>query len=206
MALFVVFVYLKPWFTARSIASAATNDLNLFNDLLAFKRVSKVVSKEGVKTLQRHTWYLTEESIAFSLFDEDLPLAVRSAIADAIVNQDKKMPLKVTKPTLPKLKEGALLVDYVGPRSCLLFNLLGISTEFLGEANWYLTKPYHEAKVALKRLSSTNDSAERAIALLSTYNTRITQDEESFQELLQVVDEHRKLHKLNTKNDLMEFY
>ena len=54
-------------------------------------------------------------------------------------------------------------------------------------------------------LSAINDSAERAIALATRFNTTITQDEASHQELLQVVEFHSRTYKCNTKDNLKKF-
>ena len=115
-------------------------------------------------------------------------------MADAIYNSCSSSPrtfLETRKPTLPEFNENSKLVEFIGPRSRLLFDLLNLPLDFLSEANWHLTSHYQEAKAALKSLSATNDSAERAIALMTQYETKITQDEESFQDLLQVVEYHR---------------
>ena len=84
--------------------------------------------------------------------------------------------------------------------------MLEIPTDFLNTAEWYKSTEYDTAKEALKSLSTTNDSAERAIALAVTFNTKITRDEQSYQELLQVVEYHRKTYKYTTKEDLKKFY
>ena len=67
MSLFAVFVYMKSWFSAPCLTSAATNDLELYRRLLKFKTVHKKVSSTAASVLQRHTWYLTEELIPLSL-------------------------------------------------------------------------------------------------------------------------------------------
>ena len=81
MALFVVFVYLKPWFTASGLSSAATNDLELCKSLAKYKKINKGVSSKTMKVLNRHTWYLTEDLISLSLFNEDVPLETRTLLA-----------------------------------------------------------------------------------------------------------------------------
>ena len=85
-----------------------------------------------------------------------------------------------------------------------------IPTDFLNTEEWYKSTEYETAKKALKALSATNDSAERAIALAVTFNTKITRDEQTSdipgapagsrvpQEDLQV--------KFNTKKDLKKFF
>ena len=91
MAHFVVFVYLRAWFSAPVLEAAATNDIRLFQSLQKYKSVDKKVSTitttvlKKVSTitttvLNRHTWYLTEEVIPLSLFDEDLTLCYQFII------------------------------------------------------------------------------------------------------------------------------
>ena len=75
-----------------------------------------------------------------------------------------------------------------------------IPTDFLNTEEWYKSTEYETAKKALKALSATNDSAERAIALAVTFNTKITRDEQSYQELLQVVEYHRKTYILQVQH------
>ena len=73
MALFVVFVYLEAWFSATVLVSAASNDLAFHKRSDCFKAVDKKVSRSATKVLNRHTWYLKEELIALTIFDEGLP-------------------------------------------------------------------------------------------------------------------------------------
>ena len=93
---------------------------------------------------------------------------------------------------MPEVKDSSTLADFAGPRWRLLFDLVGVSTEFLQKDNWHPTVQYKQLKSSLRNLSATNDSAERAISLMTTYNTRITRNENSFQDLLQVVRWHQK--------------
>ena len=87
-----------------------------------------------------------------------------------------------------------------------MFNLIGVPLDFLRNKDWHLTPQYSSVKAYLKNLSSTNDSAERAISLLPMYNTRINKNEDSFQVLLQVVQCHRSQFLVASKNDLKKFY
>ena len=95
MGLFVVFVYLKPWFTAPMIPSAAKNDLDLYNGLLKFKKIHTAVSKTTCSVLNRHTWYLTEELIPFSLFNQDIPLETRTLLAKKIYEESVPEEMKI---------------------------------------------------------------------------------------------------------------
>ena len=58
MALFVVFVYLRPWFTASGLSSAAQNDLLFCKSLAKYKKINNGVSSKTLAVLNRHTLYL----------------------------------------------------------------------------------------------------------------------------------------------------
>ena len=205
MTLFVVFVYLKAWYTAPSLTSAATNDINLFKSLQKFKTVHKKVSTATSTVLKRHTWYLTEELIPLSLFDEHLPLATRNLLATKI-GQLTSGEKEICKPTLPALTPKSELADFIGERSTVLFDLLEIPVDFLQHEDWHLQPEYTAVKSSLGNLSPLNDSCERALGLATRLNTHITRDEESFQELIQVVEAHQKKYGNKTKEDLKKFY
>ena len=205
MTLFVVFVYLKAWFSAPSLMSAATNDIDLFTSLQKFKTVHKKVSTATSTVLNRHTWYLTEELIPLSLFDEHLPIETRSLLATKI-GQLTSGEMEICKPTLPTLRPNSELADFIGERSTVLFDLLEIPVDFLQHTDWHLQPEYVAAKNSLRNLSPLNDSCERALGLVTRLNTHITRNEESFQELIQVVEAHQKKYGNKTKEDLKKFY
>ena len=206
MALLIVFVYLKPWFSVGSVTRAEASDLNLLKSLISYKAIDKKVSASCCTVLQRHTWYLTEENIPFSLFNDDISLSERQQLADAIVTSATNERLGSIKPNLPQITADSELHSFAGPRSKLMFNLMSVPLDLLRDKDWHLTPQYSSVKVYLKNLSSINESAERAISLLSMYNTRITKNEDSFQDLLQVVECHRSQFSVASKKDLKKFY
>ncbi len=206
MALFSVFIYMRSWFRAPLLASAASNDLELYRNLNTFKKISKKVSVSCCKVFQRHTWYLTEEMVVFSLFDRNLSLETRTALAMKISGAVTQDIVEIRKPTLPSLTEASTLCDFVGPRSRLLFDLLEISPAFLSSPDWSSTQNYETVKESMGNLSTTNDSAERAIALMTQFNCNITRSERRLQELLQVVEHHRRNFNPKTKKGLRRFY
>ena len=195
----------RPWFEASSIPAAATNDLLLYKSLLKFKKINKAVSTKTSTSLNRHTWYLTEDLISFSLFNDDIPVEERTLLAAKISREAAPGDLEIRKPTLPTITKDSQLLDFAGGRSRLLFDLLELSTDFLQHDDCHLSDDYKTCKTALRSLSAINDSAERAIALATRFNTTITRDEASHQELLQVVEFHSRTYKCNTKDNLKKF-
>ena len=205
MALFVVFVYLKAWFSATVLVSAASNDLAFHKQADSFKAVDKKVSRSATKVLNRHTWYLTEELIALTIFDEGLPKETRDLIAAKIGNLDVEE-FEIKKPSLPTITAATAVSDFVGPRSRLVFDLLEVPTNFLLEEDWQMQPEYSTTKRILETFTPVNDSTQRALALATNYNSKITRNEESYQELLLVVEEHRKKFVITTKADLLNLY
>lgn len=206
MALYVVFCHLKPWFTAPLVQSAASNDLAMYRSFIDFIKVDKKAAEACCKKLNRHTWYLTEDLIPLSLFNEKIHLETRTELANEIHNHKSDANLPIHKPNLPTIQATSELVDFVGPRSKILFELLKVPMDFLGETDWNLTPEYTAVRKGIRNLSATNDSAERSISLMTHFNAKITRDEESFQDLLQVVEHHRKKYSFKTKKGLKMFH
>ena len=83
--------------------------------------------------------------------------------------EDRILPpaeLQLCKPKLPPTTDGSTLADFHGPRSVLLFNLIGVSHTFLTNDNWSNQPEYAITETALRNLSPLNDSCERVLALL----------------------------------------
>ena len=204
MTLFAVFVYLESWFTAGSLFSAASNDIKLYNRIQKFQVINKQVSVSSTAVINRHTWYLTEDLIPLALFDEDVPLETRNTLAKNI-SMLPSVEVENKKPVLPTLNKKSWTTDFVGTRSTLIFSLLEVPHSFLNDPEWTERQEYREASSSLQKLTPLNDSSERALALATRLNSNITRNEESYQELVHVVEEHRKKYGLKTKEDLRKF-
>ena len=112
--------------------------------------------------------------------------------------------MEIRKPTLPVITTRSKLTDFVEPRSILLFALLGVDHTFLLQNHWSDTQEFLTCK-EVETLRPINDSSERALTLATTFTGKRTQDGESFQELVLVVEKHRKLYGFKTKKDLKNF-
>ena len=206
MSLFVVSVYLKSWFSAPCLTSAATNDLEFYRRFLKFKTVHKKVSSTAASVLQRHTWYLTEELIPLSLSLQRESSFEDQTVLASKIGQLTLGPMEIRKPSLPSIGQKSELADFVGERSTVPFTLPGVPHTFLLLPDWSTSSDYEKMKTALRDLSPLNDSYERAHGLVTTINTKMTRDETSFQELVQVVEAHKKKYSNLTKKDLRMFY
>ena len=205
MTCFIIFAYMECWFTSSSLFGAAQNDLHLHGRLSRFSKYHKNLSKVGLKVLQRHTWYLTEELVPLSLFNSKISEEVQNSIAKKISSFPTSTH-PIQKPCLPVITPKSSLPNYVGPRSTVMFSLIDVSHSFLADPQWRHRPEYEQVKSAVMNLTPVNDSCERALALATTYNGNIARDEESYQELVLVVEDHRTIFKLKKKSDLKNLF
>ena len=70
-------------------------------------------------------------------------------------------------------------------------------------AQWYSSTEYQNAKSRIQNFEVVNDNAEQGIALIKTYNSKLSTDEEQKQCILQMVEEHRKIYKRPKKSDVI---
>lgn len=87
-------------------------------------------------------------------------------------------------------------LDYfVGVRSRFIFTLLQIDSSFLEQdaSLWKDNEQYILAKQTVQKLHVVNDIAERSIGLATTFNLRVTTDEDDRQLLYQNVHQNRKM-------------
>jgi hypothetical protein len=75
----------------------------------------------------------------------------------------------------------------------------------LHPSQWNELAPYKEMKEKVNCLKVINDTAERGIALMSTYNKTLAKNEKRKQNVLQVVEDNRKRVKSTTKEALKSY-
>ena len=143
--------------------------------------------------------------LPLSLFDSSLPEDTLNSLAQEISSLAASSH-PIQKPSLPLISPNSSLPDFLGPRSTILFSLIDVPHTFLADPQWRQSTEFQQVKAALKNLSPVNDSCERALALATTFNGHITKDEESYQELVLVVEAHRKKFKLEKKSDLKNVF
>jgi len=70
-------------------------------------------------------------------------------------------------------------------------------------AEWNADPSCKELKTAVSRMKVVNDTAERAIALMQQYYSSLTKNEEQQQNLLHLLERHRKQHPTCAKSSLL---
>jgi hypothetical protein len=195
MCCFVVLVYLESWFTAPSAVQAPRRDLNLMKALLNYSTTNSAISTATSEKLQRHLWYLSEELVGLTLFDEDVSLAMKRRMLESMkrqVDDEDEEPLKRCSRGLATLAVSQL-DSFASPKTVRLFEKLHLATDFLeaDPSSWGTNRAFRAAQDQLKTLKVVNDHAERGLALIQKFNRALTKNEEQLQFLLQVVADHR---------------
>ena len=201
---FIVFVclfYAQYWFSAPSARDAPFMDLQFYKQMLEFQKHNKPIAKAVLHKFFGHTWYLNQCYAPLSLFSkkvsdvEKAEIALKLTKVKAPKQYSKGYPMPVPLKEL-NLKAGLALKlsDFVETESLLMFDEYGFSKEWLGKPvdTWKNYESFREMESWVRTLKVINDIAERGIALVTEYCKTLTKDSEDLQNLLQVVEQHRK--------------
>ena len=151
------------------------------------------MSKAALVVRLRHTWYLTKDCISISIFN------IEVEVCNKFAKKIGRLPsshLYIEKPFLPSITPTFKISEFVGPRS--IFNFY--HSFLLAEHKWA------EDKWAEDKWAVVDDWSERALNMATSYNGRIIKDETSFQNLMLVVEAHRKKYGFPSKTHLKNFY
>ena len=143
------------------------------------------MAKAATNAFHRHLWYLSEHLVGLALF---VPRVVCSVKQMMVSNLRRKKDLK--NPRRMTMQPGAdvSLTDRVTERTMDLFDMIGTNGKeraraFLGKdpSQWSSDPTFKSLKEEAMKLRVVNDTAERRIALIQTYNKSLTKDEDQKQ-------------------------
>jgi len=201
---FCSLLYCSWWFTCTSAVDAPYQDLKFYQNLILYEDIDSIISKSALTAFNRHLWYLTSEMVPLALFSNKTPAEDKHLLAQQLLtvkpNRTTHLPAHrfgagFGKPKFPtNINQSTILANLVDEDSWFLFSLLQINTDFfeLDVNKWKTTPSYKEALQSVKAINVVNDPAERAIKLSSDY-LDTAKSEEHYQNVLQIVEEERKL-------------
>jgi hypothetical protein len=198
--------YLPYWLKATQGSNAAINDLVLYNDMSRLANIPAFtdMANSALRTINRHTWYLSQELVPFLLFGEADMNSNRSEFVKKLLTFPVPDQFTPGKPFLPVIKLGNKITDFIGPNSWVFFSNLDINVNFLVKdvAEWDTDPDFIKAADYVRHVKVVNDAAERGVKLCSDYLKILSKDEAIRQNILQVVEEHRKLNPSRNKREL----
>lgn len=203
ICLFLVLIYVKPWFNATNSSMAPNQDLTLVKNLVEYKKIDSDLANAALSKLLNHLWYLNSEQVVFGLFDPTLPPQVKVNMASKLLalddeedsEEDREVKAQV------RLDEADSLLDkeldyFVNQKTQNFFKRFNINPEFLvsEQETWKNNADYLRALKIVENLRVVNDTAERGVKLIQDFNILLTKNEEQKQFVLQAVDECRRLY------------
>jgi hypothetical protein len=192
-AAFAVSLYVRSWFLASVSTAAPASDLWFLKQVVQYE--DQAIREAAIKAFSRHLWYLNEILVSLAFFDPETSLQDKRDMVRALntvgsENAPKRIELGVSAARMAD----KTLADFVTSTSRRFFQLLGIPADFLAidPEQWDNRDDFLSASAVARSLTVVNDSAERAVALMQTFNPVLTKNEEQKQFLLQVMEEHQK--------------
>ncbi len=190
---FRVFVFKQSIFLLATCAPVV--DLQFISEIYRYPDVQKDVAEAAIASCHNHLWYLSEE-LVLALFDEGLSHFWKTLMVKKMKNTPRIISTSFTptKPKMPEFDSTCIpnLIDLIGPRSWLIFNLLRCSNKQIEwmqfpSMDWELFEDYRDLKAFFCGLEVINDSTERGVKMISDFKD-IVDNEEQQQYLLQVIE------------------
>ena len=212
-AIFASLYYAEFWFKAPLAAEAPIMALQLYKNMLEYKKHDSKVATAVLNKLNGHTWYLNQEYVPLSLFSSNVSDREKESIAkklrEVIPPQEYEsgFPMPVELPQNTK-GLGRKLSDSIMNGSLFLFDQLGFGKDWLymPPTAWEINDNFQKMRSWVRNLKVTNDCAERGIKLITEYAKSLTKDSEDRENLLQVVELHRKQFPDATKATFLKNY
>lgn len=207
--LFVVLLYTKAWTRCPYAIEAPKRDLDFLKAIINYENIDAEIHSAVLKKMCGNLWYLSEETIALSFFDDNVSLDEKRQLRKTFLEQPHPdEDTAIDKLTIPfnqiKMLGNSELHHFITENTKNFFERFKIPEDFLRSdpSKWPTNDGYLEAKQMLSTLEVVNDYAERYVKLMEDYNRSITKDEETMQFLLLTVSEYRKKFSGYNKSDL----
>ena len=180
------------------------NDLQLHHELLRYRTVDCEVADAALAVMNRHLWYLRPQTVVLSLCSEKLSAAEKEEMAIKLSGLEETDDYSNDDMVI---QHATRLSDLIDERSWMLFkehNVCGTAWLTSPAEEWEKDEEFIKLKEFSRSLKVTNDVAERGIKLMSDFIGSVTKDEQQLQDVMQLVEKHRKQIKSFSKSALMK--
>lgn len=72
ICLFVAIIYVKPWLECTEAVKAPNQDLGFLKAVKGYNEIDETISNAALSKFCKHLWYLSEEAVILSLFDDEV--------------------------------------------------------------------------------------------------------------------------------------
>lgn len=206
VCIFLVLLYVKAWFSSSISIEAPNNDIQFIKNAIQYSKVDCTISNIIIDKMSNHLWYLASESVAFSFFDNKVPIDEKRKMVAALERQKKPCKRIIATPEeIKKCFKSKNLSDFVSSETKYFFQRFELSTDFLGmdPSAWPTIDSYNDGVNVCANIKVVNDTAERFVQLFTSYNLALCKDESQKQYLLQVVNDYKAKYPSVYKHQLV---
>ena len=191
-SLFISLTYC-PWFFKRSLSiKASVNVLAAFKDVFDLSKEYPEFSQSILKSMQNHTWYLSQQLVVMALVDDDVEKDEKKNILQKLLQFPVPEEFMKGKPKMPVITLSTTLSNLVGDQSWILFCLAKVTHDQVKLAAQGDLTVLDNFKFFVKNMVVTNDCAERNIKLIQDFIMSY-RNEDMKQNVLLVTKNHRKM-------------
>ena len=126
---FIIYVYLRNWFSILVASNAPFLALMIWKDLKLWANRDPVLSSTCIHKLELHTWYLSPRHIPLALFSKRVDNKTKCDIVKAMQN-NLPTQVQIGKPKRHRVYEDSTLERFVSSEPWLFFQLLGVHPTF----------------------------------------------------------------------------
>ncbi|KAG7154590.1 hypothetical protein Hamer_G014936, partial [Homarus americanus] len=204
MAIFVSLLYTPAWLKSPVAEDAPVNDLQLHHELLRYRAVDCEVADAALAVASRHLWYIRPQTVVLSLCSEKLSAAEKKEMATKLSCLEETNDYANDNLVI---QQTTRLSDLIDERSWMIFkehHVCGTAWLMSPVEDWEKNEEFMKLKDFSRSLKVTNDVAERGIKLMQDFIGSVTKDEQQLQDVMQLVEKHRKQMSGFSKSALMQ--
>ncbi|KAG7156415.1 hypothetical protein Hamer_G006168 [Homarus americanus] len=204
MAIFVSLLYTPAWLKSPVAEDAPVNDLQLHHELLRYRAVDCEVADAALAVASRHLWYLRPQTVVLSLCSEKLSAAEKKEMATKLSCLEETNDYANDNLVI---QQTTRLSDLIDERSWMIFkehHVCGTAWLMSPVEDWEKNEEFMKLKDFSRSLKVTNDVAERGIKLMQDFIGSVTKDEQQLQDVMHLVEKHRKQMSGFSKSALMQ--
>ena len=124
MVKFIVMIYFEAWFECTSAIKAPFHDLKLIKKLDSYRSINQEIAEIATKKFLNHLWYLNEQNVAFSFFDENVSIEMKEKMVNSLKSVQCNNPIRATL-ELEEIQE-VELSDFVTAGTIKFFDIIDL--------------------------------------------------------------------------------
>lgn len=156
MCIFLIKLYIKPWFECTNAIKAPLQDLNFIKDSIKYADTDSAISKVILKKMSNHLWYLAEDCVALAFFDANVSSDEKRKMVKNLSSKEPVVKLKHGR-TYSKMLDfqNYNIYDFVSQKTMTFFEKFGLSTDFLKQdpSTWDTSFAFDEGWTFCRDLS-----------------------------------------------------